>query len=208
MSDYLTDEEQLAKLRSWWESNGLLMIAAVVIAVIGVVGWRWYADTSAEKTARASDLYADFLIAEGPSRQTILDTLASELPDTTYYTFAILQEARERIAEEDFPAAEDALRRALATKPERVVADLIRLRLGRLLQQMDRGDDALTIIAEVRSAGFRPQVAELKGDIHLARGERALAHEAYTAALVDLADGSQRPLLELKAADTADPDDA
>ena len=208
MSDYLTDEEQLAKLKGWWETNGLLLVGAVVIAVSGVVGWRWYEDSSAEKTARASDLYADFLIGEGPAQQTILDTLASELPETTYHTFAILQQAHDRMVAEDFAGTEEALRRALATKPERIIADLIRLRLARLLQQLDRSDEALTVIADVRSAGFRPQVAELKGDIHLAKGERALAHEAYNAALIDLTDGSQRPLLELKAADTADPDDA
>ena len=208
MSDYLTDEEQLAKLKSWWENNGLALIGAVVVAVAGVVGWRWYSDSTGENIARASDLYADFIVAEGTERQSILDTMARELPDTTYMSFAILAEAHDRALAEDYPAAEAELRRALATDPERVVADLIRVRLGRVLQQLDRSDEALEILGAVRSSGFRPQVAELKGDIHLARGERALAHEAYTAALADLQDGSQKPLLELKAADTADPNDA
>ncbi|MEZ5549871.1 MAG: tetratricopeptide repeat protein [Pseudomonadales bacterium] len=208
MSDYLTDEEQLAKLKGWWESNGMALIGAVVVAVAGVVGWRWYSDSTAEQIARASDLYADFLVAEGAEQQSILDTMARELPDSTYLSFAILAEAHDRVIAEDYPAAEAALRRALATNPERVVADLIRVRLGRVLQQLDRSDEALEVLGAVRSAGFRPQVAELKGDIHLARGEKRLAHEAYKAALADLPDGSQKPLLELKAADTAEADDA
>ena len=56
----------------------------------------------------------------------------------------------------------------------------------------------------MRSSGFRIQVAELKGDIHLARGERALAHESYVAAKSYVQAGDQRPVLEMKIADTAD----
>ena len=38
--------------------------------------------------------------------------------------------------------------------------------------------------------------------------EKTSGSEAYKAALADLPDGSQKPLLELKAADTAEADDA
>ena len=42
MSDYLTDEEQVAKLKSWWDENGVSVIVTLVLVVAGVVGWRWY----------------------------------------------------------------------------------------------------------------------------------------------------------------------
>jgi predicted negative regulator of RcsB-dependent stress response len=51
-------------------------------------------------------------------------------------------------------------------------------------------------------------VQELKGDIHMTRGERALAHEAYSAALAEAGEDAQRPLLKLKVSDTADADEA
>ena len=40
------------------------------------------------------------------------------------------------------------------------------------------------------------------------RGERALAHEAYSAALEEAGDQAARPLLKLKVADTADANEA
>ena len=42
----------------------------------------------------------------------------------------------------------------------------------------------------------------------MVRGERGQAHEAYSAALNEAGEGSQRPLLEMKVADTADTNDA
>ena len=55
----------------------------------------------------------------------------------------------------------------------------------------------------MKGGGFRAQVLELKGDIHLVRDERELAHEAYVAAAAELNEGEQMPLLEMKVADTA-----
>ena len=57
MSDYLTDEEQLDKLKKWWEENGLMLAGAVVVAVAGLVGWNWYGEQKAATIAGSSDLY-------------------------------------------------------------------------------------------------------------------------------------------------------
>ena len=65
MSDYLTDEEQLDKLKKWWEENGLMLAGAVVLSVAGVIGWNWYGEREAAAIAGSSDLYVDYLQAEG-----------------------------------------------------------------------------------------------------------------------------------------------
>ena len=78
MSDYLTDEEQLDKLKKWWEDNGLMLVGAVVVSVAGVIGWNWYGERRDAAIASSSDLYVDYLRAEGTERETIEATLASE----------------------------------------------------------------------------------------------------------------------------------
>ena len=70
------------------------------------------------------------------------------------------------------------------------------------------GSAALAMLGQVKSIGLRSHVQELKGDIHMARGERALAHEAYSAALAEAGQQATRPLLKLKVADTADANEA
>ncbi len=208
MSDYLTDEEQLARLKTWWDENGLMLVTVIILSISGFVGWRWYDDYRSEAIAQASDLYQDFLAAEGEERATIVRTIEREAPATSYHALVLLQQAQESIDVEDYGDAESQLRLAIEVAPEQILVDLASLRLARVLQQLDRSDDALRVLATVRGEGYRTQVAELKGDIHIARSERALAHEAYSAALADLGDGVQRPLLEMKVADTADANDS
>jgi predicted negative regulator of RcsB-dependent stress response len=208
VSDYLTDEEQLDKLKKWWEENGLMLAGAVVVAVAGLVGWNWYGEQKAATIAGSSDLYVDYLRAEGAERETIETTLASEYPDSIYRVFVLLRDAKGQMDDENPEAALNTLNSALALVDDDKLADVIKLRIARLQQELDQSDAALATLGGVRSLGLRSQVQELKGDIHMTRGERALAHEAYSAALAEAGEDAQRPLLKLKVSDTADADEA
>ena len=208
MSDYLSDEEQLDKLRNWWQENGLALVGAVVVSIAGVLGWTWYGEHRSEQVARASDLYEEYLEEPEDSRGRIVEALAGEFPESTYRVLVLLREARAAMNDEDPESALGMLKTALAATSNQQLGDLIRLRTARIQQQLDRPEEALATLAGVRSLGFRSQVQELKGDIHFARGERALAHEAYTAAMNEAGANAARPLLRMKVADTADANDA
>jgi predicted negative regulator of RcsB-dependent stress response len=204
VSDYLTDEEQLDKLKGWWEKNGMAVLGAVVVAVGGVIGWNYYDSHRSDQIAGASELYADYLTAEGTERETVAGTLASRYPDSTYRAFVLLRDAEAAVSAEDLPAATAALNEALALTGDEHLADLIRLRLARVQQQQEQSEAALATLGQVTSLGLRSRVQELKGDIHMARGEREQAHESYAAALEEAGEGAQLDLLRLKVADTAD----
>ncbi|MGE0625416.1 MAG: YfgM family protein [Pseudomonadales bacterium] len=208
MSDYLTDEEQIDKLRNWWARNGVAIVVAVLVAVLIVVGWRWYTSHRSDAVAQASDLYADYLKATGTERETIEATLAKEFPDSSYHVLVLLRDAKALVDAEDAAGALAKLEAALAVEPGEPLDDLIRLRIARLQQQLDQSAAALDTLSRVKSLGFRSLVLELKGDIHMARDEKDLAREAYAAAMAEAGDGSRRPILEMKAADTAGTDDA
>jgi predicted negative regulator of RcsB-dependent stress response len=205
---YETEEQQVEALKKWWEENGMMLAGAVVVAVAGVIGWNWFGQQQAESVAGSSDLYVDFLGAEGAERETIEATLASEYPNSVYRAFIALRSAQAEAENENPEGALTALTEALALVDDDKLADVIRVRIARVEQELDRSDAALATLGQVRSIGLRSQVQELKGDIHMARGERALAHEAYSAALEEAGDEAQRPLLKLKVADTADANEA
>lgn len=207
MSDYLTDEEQMARIKSWWDENGRMVIAAIVLGIGGVVGWRWYDDSRQQEIAAASDLYADYVDAETDARLQSAERLAAEIPDSAYHALMLLNSASESAELENYAEAEAQLRAAVEAGGSADLVDLINVRLARVLAQQDKSDEALAALSKVRGEGFRPVVAELKGDILLRQGDRAEAHEAYKSALEgveSLPRSSQRPLLELKVADTAD----
>lgn len=208
MSDHLTEEEQLARLKAWWQENGISLVVGVLVVVAGVVGWRWYESYQQERLTTASDLYQEFQEADGDARAELAARLIEEGEGTAYPAFVLLEQASSAVADDDSAAAEPLLRRAVALASGRELADLARLRLARVLFDNDGAGEALTVLSEIHGEGYLALAGELKGDIHLARGERGLAHEAYTTARSYVESGEQRPVLEMKIADTADPSDS
>lgn len=202
MSDFLTDEEQVARLKSWWDENGKALVAGLVIVVVGVVGYRWYDGYRADQVAAASVLYERFLTADADARLEVLAELDEQGGSTSYATLAHFHVARGHVEQADYEAAAGSLRQAVAAAPEALLADLGRLRLARVLHQLDQTEAALEALASIRSSGFRSLVAELRGDIHLARGELEAAGGAYAAAAEAAGEQVARPVLEIKLADT------
>jgi len=208
VSDYLSEEEQLERLRNWWQRNGMLLLIGVVVVVAAVVGWRWFQNNQEQQLLAASDLYAEFQAAEGQPRDELAARILDTGAGTAYPALVLFQQADAAVAEDDAAAAELLLRRALEMASGEELADTARLRLARVLFDLDRGDEALTLLGMVQGGGFLALAAELKGDIHLARGERTLAHQSYLNARERLDSGDQRPVLEMKIADTADASDS
>ena len=202
MSDYLSDEEQLTKLKQWWADNGLGLVVGLVVAIAAVVGWRWYQDDHLERAESASDAYRTYLNARnaGDPTEALAAVIETEHSGSAYHVFASLYSAKDAAEEEDWDAAAGHLRRAIELADEAVLQDLARVRLARVQYQLDDLDAALQTLTVVHSAGFLGDVAELTGDIHLVRGEQSLAREAYQAA-VDASPGAPTlPILELKLA--------
>ena len=206
MADFLTEEEQLEKLKNWWNENGTSVIVGLLLAIGGVVGWRWYDSARTGEAEAASDIYAAFVSAEGDARAGIAEKIDREIIGTSYQILSLFHRSKDAATEGDIAAAEAYLNQAINIDASDLLTDTARVRLARLLQQQDKSEAALTTLSAVRQEGFRAQVLELKGDIHLVRGERELAHESYVAATAALGEREQMPLLEMKVADTAKPD--
>ena len=203
MSDYLTEEEQLDRLKRWWRENGVTLMVGAALVVSGVVGWRWYQASAVEGREAASDLYEDYLAAGAEERTALAEQLDAGMPGTSYQAFTLLHRANEAMQSGDVEAAIGALGKILDADVREPLRDVARIRQARLHQQVGNSEAALAVLAEVRGAGFRWQAQELQGDIHLAGGERGRAHEAYSSALREAGDELNLPILEMKANDTA-----
>ena len=208
MSDFQTDEDQLAQLRTWWQKYGLPLLTGVVVVVVGVLGWNWYQNYTAERLANASDLYVAYRAADGQARQALADQILDEASGTAYPAFVLFEQSEAAMAAGDGERAEALLRRAIDVASGDELRQTARLRLARVLFDLGREDDALAVLGQIRGAGYLGLAAEMQGDIHLSRGNRSLAHQSYTTAISYLPAGEQRPLLEMKLADTADASDS
>lgn len=202
MSDYLSDEEQVDRIKNWWSENGTFLIVMLVLAIGGVIGWRYYDDYRLAQSEAASDSYRAFIEARqaGNENLSLVRDTESAHSGTAYEVFVLLYQARDASEIEDWDYAADLLARSIEIADQEVLKDLARVRLARINYQLDQLDEALALLGTVLSAGFESTVAEFTGDIHLRRGDRSLALEAYNAALDSASDGTSVSMIELKLA--------
>jgi predicted negative regulator of RcsB-dependent stress response len=198
----MSEEEQLERIASWWKENGAMLLVGIVVVVGGFVGWRWYQSSTQAANEAASDLYAVYQEADGEARTVALAELAASAPGSSYHALALFEEAAALVQDADLEAAAALYQQVLDDPSDALIADLARLRQAATLQGLDRSEEALRLLDAIRSAGYRRAALEMKGDIHVARGERAKAHTAYTQAIEAAGEGAQTQLLTLKAANT------
>ena len=184
MADHMQDEADLEALKRWWDENGKGLVAAVVVAVLGTVGWQQYQGFTASKAEAASDLYATMLaiqLNDGDAAQftALAEELKAEHSGSTYARFAAMLEARRAVGGGDLEGAEAALRWALTAGDTRSdIGQLIQLRLARVLADQGKETEALAILGQ-GSAAFPVAYAQAQGDIHLAAGRPEQALAAY-----------------------------
>lgn len=184
MADHMQDEADLEALKRWWDENGKGLVAAVVVAVLGTVGWQQYQGFTASQAEAASDLYATMLaiqLEDGDAAQftALAAELKAEHSGSTYARFAAMLEARRAVDGDDLEGAEAALRWALTAGDTRSdIGQLIQLRLARVLADQGKETEALAILGQ-GSAAFPVAYAQAKGDIHLAAGRPEQALAAY-----------------------------
>ncbi len=204
---YATDEEQLEALKRWWRENGRAIIAGVVLALVGVLGWQqWngYQERQAEAASNEYALLLDEIRSEDGYEAALArgQKLVDKYSGTPYATLAALRLAQYQVERGEFDAAAVQLRWAVQNGHNDSLRHIARLRLGRLLLGQQDYQAALDAVRTGDEGAFRSQYQELRGDIYAARGERDAAVRAYQAALAASENGGQRRvLIQLKLVD-------
>lgn len=201
MDEYLSDKEQLERVKQWWNEYGWFLLGGAGIAALGIFGWnQWqaYQDRLAEE---ASALYVELQQSIEDDRGNELELLAdlrAEYPGSPYTHQAALLIASELIVR-DPERAEAELRRVMTESDDAELALIARTRLARLLAYRERHDEALELLDVAEPGQFAASIASIRGDIHAALGNTDEARNAYSQALT--APGAQsldRNLLQMK----------
>jgi predicted negative regulator of RcsB-dependent stress response len=205
VSEYLSEEEQLERLRSFWATWGIWILAGILLTAGGYAGWSWFQGHAREQAENAAALYQDYIDAgEDADRSAkALEALEDAAAGGSYHGFVLLRQASDAVNAGKLDEAEPLLRRVAEESGEPLLRSLASIRLAAVLQGQGRGDDALKLLDRVTGTGFRTAALEMKGDIHMAGNQRAEAHAAYKAAFEALEAGQKDSLLEAKVANTA-----
>ncbi len=201
MSTHYEEEAQVEELRRWWRENWMALALGVALGLAAIFGWQAWNGHKDAHAVQGSQMFDDLkhMLGEhkGSEAEAIGKKLIDDFADTPYAANAQLL-----LAQDAFDAAryEDARQRLQWIKDHSKdggIIDIARLRLARVFWEMAKYDDALGQLSGNQPA-FDGLYAELRGDILLARGDRAAARAAYGIALNHLGDKADRTSLQKK----------
>jgi predicted negative regulator of RcsB-dependent stress response len=205
MSTYdLEEQEQLAKLKAYWNDYGTTILAAVVAVLVALAGWRVWGWYQASQSAQASAIYSELQKAAGASDQKKVRDLAGTLfeshPRSIYATLAALISAKVQFDAGDLKTARAQLQWAVDRAREPEIQAVARLRLAAVMLDEKAYDEALRVLAAKPEPAFEALFEEARGDVLQAQGKSAEAKAAYQAALGKTASGDAvgRELIQLK----------
>ncbi|MBB5190360.1 putative negative regulator of RcsB-dependent stress response [Silvimonas terrae] len=185
----LQEQEQIAELKAAWESWGRFVAGAVVIALIGYLGWtgwNWYANKQAQA---AGDEYSVFEKAYGvdPTKAGAqADALKKDYPNSPFTTRAALLAAKGAADAGDTKTATDQLTWVIAHSAESAVRDAARMSLAAVELDQKQYDVALKTLSGRENESYTALFAEARGDVLAAKGDAAGARDAYKDALAKL----------------------
>ena len=205
MDEYLTEKEQVEKLRQWWRDNGWFLIAGAALGGLGLLGWNQYWAYQARNSEKAGVVYASIQQAiEAPNLEqasTLLKQMRADYPSAAYTQQAGLAVARAELITDPQRAADD-LRYTMEHSQDTELAMIARLRLARVLAYREQYPDALAILTVDKAGKFAGRINEIKGDVFVAQGKVEEARAAYLAAMVSSgAEVLDRGFLQMKLAD-------
>lgn len=200
------EHEQGERVRGWLRQNGSSLITGVAMGLALVFGWQWWQGRGDQHREAASGQYQTFAEAiekQDEAKAKVLSAqIGEKFADTSYSTLATLRNAafQHESGHDDKALALLRAERPRVTDPG--LAEIIDIRIARLLLLAGKHDEATKALAAIVKPQLPQVIDELRGDIAGAQGKRDEARKSYERALGALDQAAPtRQLLELKLID-------
>ena len=205
MSEY-SEAEQMERAKGWLKTNGIWIIAGIAIGAGGLGAFRWYEERRNAQAETASARYEELVDAfarnDKARGMTLLDQLNREYAWTPYATLGTLIAARVQVEANELDKAAAGLKSVMDNAKDDELKMVARLRLARVQSALGKNDEALATLKIDDPGEFAPRLADTRGDVLLAKGDRDGALREYLAARTAENDGRvDIELLDLKIRD-------
>ena len=205
MSEY-SEAEQMERAKGWLKTNGIWIIAGIAIGAGGLGAWHWYEDRRTAQAETASARYEElvdaFTRSDRARGMTLLDQLNREYAWTPYASLGTLIAARVQVESNELDKAAAGLKSVMDNSKDDELRMVARLRLARVQAAQGKYDDALGTLKVEEGGEFAPRLADTRGDVLLAKGDRTGALKEYLAARASEDNGRiDFELLDLKIRD-------
>jgi predicted negative regulator of RcsB-dependent stress response len=191
-----SEEEQVDKLKKWWDSNGKQIIAGAVLGLAGIFGWNYYVDYQDSQALNARALYLSY--ASDSANVGAYDKLIKDHPSSSYADQATLLMAKYLFEAENYSLALDALK-PLMSRENSVIASTAALRSASLYLELGQHQEALAVLNMDNANEFLGLFYNLAGDVYLDLGNNEEARNSYALAIENITDNSSlSQLIQIK----------
>lgn len=183
VDEFLSEREQAEQLRLWFRENWLWLVASVALTLGGIYGYRWWESRQASRSLAAEQRFVAMLDAltrdEREEGRRIGSELTGEYADTPYADQATLVLARLDVQAGELAQAGSRLVEVMNSSKDPELALVARLRLARVQLAQGLYDEAIATLDGAGDSAVAARIEELRGDVQLARGDRAAALASY-----------------------------
>ncbi len=188
MNEYETEEQQVEALKKWLKENMASMLLGLAIGMAGLGGWNYYVADRENHAQQASNLYMELiqiLDVKGIDAKAVdINTrMVTDFADTPYASLAAIFIAGKEYEQDNRDEAVRQYEWVLKHGASDELKQLARLRLARLLVDMEKFDEAMSMIEAPHDPAYDAVYEELKGDLYYARGKYPQARTAYDRAI-------------------------
>jgi len=202
---YQTEEQQVEAIKGYWQENGNMIIAGIVLGFVGFIGFNYYKDNKLADEMAVSNRYLTLIENSASDKQAFSENAAkflSENSTTSYASLTALALAKEAASTQNWAEAQSQLMAAIASAPTDGIKGIASLRLARVQIQLTQYEQAFATLAKPLPESFIGAVEEIKGDTYLLQGKKELARNSYQVAIA--AGGlAGSPSLQMKLDDLA-----
>lgn len=205
MVDYIRDEEeQVERIKAWWQENGTAAVITVVLAVAALIGWRQWQGHQGEQAGQASAEYQVMVeaLSANPVDAAVVndkaDLLIEDFSGSAYADYARLAKASLAVQDADYDKAAGFLQPVADDGATDELSYTASLRLARVFLQQQAWDKADAQLDKSFPPAFNGMALELRGDLAKAQGEAEQARDLYTQALDVLQDGGEKDRVQMK----------
>ena len=191
-----SEEEQVDKLKKWWDSNGKQIIAGAVIGLGAIFGWNSYVDYQDNKSLNARELYLSY--ESNSANVEAYDKLIKNHSSSIYADQGTLLMAKYLFEAGSYSLALDTLE-LLKSRENSVIASTAILRTASLYLELGQHEEALSVLNIENANGFSGLFYNLAGDIYLDLGNNEEAKKNYALAIENITENSSlAQLIQIK----------